>query len=130
MGQPVIHFEILTKDPDALATFYRQAFEWDADSAAAVPGAAGMPKYIIARPTGEEFPKQSINGGIGGLPPNGYEGHVTFYIAVDDVEAALQKVEALGGKRMMGPDKVPNGPEIGLFEDPQGHIVGVVRPDM
>lgn len=129
MGQPVVHFEIITKDPEALSAFYRDAFEWDV-SAFPGMGASGVPTYLIARPTGEEFPKQSINGGIGALPPNGYEGHVTFYIAVDDVEAGLQKVESLGGKRMMGPEQVPNGPVIGLFEDPQGHTIGLVKPDM
>jgi hypothetical protein len=28
---------------------------------------------------------------------------------------------------MMGPDKVPDGPEIGHFNDPEGHLVGVVK---
>jgi hypothetical protein len=26
----------------------------------------------------------------------------------------------------MGPDQVPGGPVIGLFNDPEGHMVGVV----
>ena len=29
---------------------------------------------------------------------------------------------------MMGPDKVPNGPAIGLFRDPEGHTIGLVDP--
>ncbi len=29
---------------------------------------------------------------------------------------------------MMGPDKVPNGPVIGLFRDPEGHTIGLVDP--
>ena len=35
--------------------------------------------------------------------PEGYGGHVTFYIEVPDVEAALAKAEELGGSRIMGP---------------------------
>jgi predicted enzyme related to lactoylglutathione lyase len=31
---------------------------------------------------------------------------------------------------MMGPDQVPNGPVIGLFTDPQGHVIGLVQPEM
>ena len=27
----------------------------------------------------------------------------------------------------MGPMQVPEGPEIGLFNDPEGHLVGVVK---
>jgi predicted enzyme related to lactoylglutathione lyase len=51
---------------------------------------------------------------------------VTFYVQVADVGATLDKVESLGGRRMMGPDSVPDGPTIGLFTDPQGHVIGVV----
>jgi predicted enzyme related to lactoylglutathione lyase len=127
---PVIHFEIASKDPDALGAFYAKAFDWSLDSSTYPGGGAGIPKYIVARPTGEEFPNgYGINGGIGGVC-DGYDGHVTFYIRVDDIEAALQKVEALGGKRVMGPADVPNGPSIGLFTDPQGHVVGLVDPRM
>lgn len=127
---PVIHFEIMSKDPDALSAFYRDAFGWDMDSATYPGGGAGAVKYIVARPTGEEMPSgYGINGGIGAAP-DGYDGHVTFYIRVDDVEEALQAVEARGGKRMTGPHKVPNGPTIGLFVDPQGHTIGLVDPDM
>jgi hypothetical protein len=27
---------------------------------------------------------------------------------------------------MMGPDKVMEGVEIGLFNDPEGHVIGVI----
>jgi len=57
----------------------------------------------------------------------GYDGHVTFYVEVPDVEAALLKAERLGGSRMMGPDKVMEGVEIGLFNDPEGHLIGLVK---
>jgi uncharacterized protein len=46
---------------------------------------------------------------------------------VPDVEAAFAKAENLGGSRMMGPEKVMEGVEIGLFNDPEGHTVGVVK---
>ena len=67
-----------------------------------------------------------IGGGIGG-GIEGYDGHVTFYVEVPDVEAALAKAESLGGARMMGPDKVMDQVEIGLLTDPEGHTIGVVR---
>ena len=44
-----------------------------------------------------------------------------------DVEAALAKAESLGGSRMMGPETVMDSVEIGLFNDPEGHLVGVVK---
>jgi predicted enzyme related to lactoylglutathione lyase len=48
-------------------------------------------------------------------------------VEVPDVEAALAKAESLGGKRTMGPDQVPGGPVIGLFQDLDGHTVGVAQ---
>ena len=44
------------------------------------------------------------------------------------MEAALAKAESLGGTRMMGPDKMSEVDiEIGLFTDPEGHVIGVVK---
>jgi predicted enzyme related to lactoylglutathione lyase len=67
-----------------------------------------------------------IGGGVGG-GPEGYDGHVTFYVEVPDVEAALAKAESLGGTRIMGPEKIMDQVELGLFRDPEGHVIGVVR---
>jgi uncharacterized protein len=67
-----------------------------------------------------------IPGGIGG-GMEGYDGHVTFYVEVTDIEAALATAEKLGGKRTMGPDEVPGGPTIAQFTDPEGHLVGLVQ---
>ena len=66
-----------------------------------------------------------IGGGVG-RGPEGYEGHVTFYVEVPDVEAALAKAEELGGSRMMGPEQMGPDLVIGMFGDPEGHVVGVV----
>ncbi len=52
---------------------------------------------------------------------------MTFYVEVPDVEAALARAEVLGGTRMMGPDEVMPGLVIGLFNDPEGHTIGLVK---
>jgi uncharacterized protein len=70
---------------------------------------------------------RGVGGGIAG-GPEGYEGHITFYVAVDDIEEALQKAESLGGTRIMGPEKVMEMIELGHFKDPEGHLIGVVKP--
>jgi predicted enzyme related to lactoylglutathione lyase len=59
--------------------------------------------------------------------PEGYDGHVTFYVEVPDVGATLEQAEKLGGRKMMGPDQVPGGPVIGLLTDPEGRVIGVVQ---
>jgi predicted enzyme related to lactoylglutathione lyase len=65
-----------------------------------------------------------IARGIGGGA--GYDPHVTFYVGVPDVEAALQKAERLGGKRSMGPERAPGTDlVVGHFTDPEGHLIGL-----
>ena len=44
-----------------------------------------------------------------------------------DVEASLAQAEALGGTRVMGPETIMDMVELGLFTDPEGHLVGVVK---
>ena len=48
-----------------------------------------------------------------------------FYVGVPSVEAALQRAESLGGKRVMGPERAPAGLVIGHFTDPEGNLIGV-----
>jgi uncharacterized protein len=120
MGQPVVHFEIVGKDADRLRTYYGELFGWqfDADNP--------MNYGIVQRDQNVSDEGVGIGGGIG-AGPEGYEGHVTFYVGVPDVEAALAKAESLGGSRMMGPERVMEQVEIGQFKDPEGRLVGVVR---
>jgi uncharacterized protein len=121
MGQPVMHFEVVGKDGPALQSFYSDLFGWKIESN------NPMSYGIVQREENLSPEGVGIGGGIG-QGPDGYAGHVTFYIGVPDVEAALAKAESLGGTRVMGPEKVMDQVELGHFTDPEGHLVGVVRP--
>jgi predicted enzyme related to lactoylglutathione lyase len=114
MPNPVVHFEVLGRDADALKRFFGDTFEWEMESM--------MPTYAMARPGGEG----GIDGGVGS-PPDGAGGHVTFYIQVEDLQAALDKVAANGGSTIAPPMDIPGGPSIALFADPEGHVVGLVK---
>jgi predicted enzyme related to lactoylglutathione lyase len=120
MGQPVVHFEVIGKDAESLQRYYSELFGWEIDTNN--PVSYG----IVARDGNTNPDGVGIGGGIG-AGPEGYGGHSTFYVEVPDVEAALAKAESLGGSRMMGPETVMEGVEIGLFTDPEGHVVGVVK---
>ena len=120
MGQPVVHFEVIGKDVEKLRSYYSELFGWEFDSD------NPMNYGIVQRDANVSDDGVGIGGGVGSAP-EGYEGHVTFYIGVPDVEAALAKAESLGGSRMMGPEKVMEEVEIGLFNDPEGHLIGVVK---
>ena len=114
MARPVVHFEVIGKDGAGLRSFYSELFGWTIN-------ADNPLNYGTVQADGG-----GIGGGIG-VGPEGYAGHVTFYVGVPDVEAALAQAESLGGSRTMGPEKVMEDIEIGLFQDPEGHLIGVVK---
>ena len=123
MGQPVVHFEVIGQDGDKLRRYYSELFGWEVN-------ADNEMGYGMVSREGNLSPEGiGIGGGIAGGPP-GYEGHVTFYVAVPDVEAALQKAASLGGTRVMGPETIMDSMVLGQFKDPEGHVIGLVRPEM
>jgi hypothetical protein len=122
MGQPVVHFEIIGKDGEGRRSYYSELFGWEFGEQ------IGPTNYAVVQREGNtNADGVGVGGGIG-TAPEGYGGHVTFYVEVPDVEAALAKAESLGGTRMMGPDKIPEANiEIALFTDPEGHTIGLVK---
>src|SRR2546426_11699114 len=101
MGQPVVHFEVVGKDGQKLRSYYSELFGWEFGDTMGPTNYAVTPRDGNTNSDGV-----GIGGGVG-TGPDGYGGHVTFYVEVPDVEATLAKAESLGGTRMMGPDKVP-----------------------
>jgi uncharacterized protein len=126
MGQPVVHFEVVGKDFEKLKSFYSDVAGWSYDDP---PGAGqeGVPPYaLVPRDGNTNRDGIGIGGGVG-VGPEGYDGHVTFYIEVPDVGVSLDQVEKLGGTKVMGPESMGEGLVIGLFNDPEGHTVGLVQ---
>jgi len=121
MGQPVVHFEVVGKDGGKLHRYYADLFGWEiqADN----PMKYGM---VDAKSNKTANGDTGIGGGVG-QGPEGYGGHVTFYVAVPDVEEALQKAETLGGTRVMGPEEIMGMVVLGQFKDPEGNLIGVVK---
>ena len=120
MGQPVVHFEVIGKDPEKLQSFYGDLFDWKMN-------ADNPMKYgAIDRESNLTSDGIGIGGGIG-TGPQGYEGHVTFYVGVPDIDGAIAKAEGLGGTKLMGPEKMAEGVEIGMFADPEGHVIGLFK---
>src|ERR1700730_13679571 len=85
MGNPVVHFDISGPDPEQLQTFYGELFGWKV-----IP----VPEmnYALVDTQGGS----GINGGIGASREG--PGLVAFYVMADDLQAVLDKAEALGGK--------------------------------
>jgi uncharacterized protein len=115
MGQPVVHFEVIGKDGEKLRSYYSELFGWEFGDV------IGPTNYAVVQRDGNtNADGVGIGGGVG-TGPEGYGGHVSFYVEVPDVEAAFAKAESLGGTRMMGPDNVPEADiEIALVHRPGG----------
>lgn len=111
-GNPVVHFEIGCKDLEGTTTFYTRLFGWAATS---VPFAALLNT-------------NSDKGVQGHITALGHEPHqyITFYIEVDEIPPVLEKIEAAGGKKILGPFPLPDGKQFAWFSDPGGNTVGLV----
>jgi predicted enzyme related to lactoylglutathione lyase len=113
MANEVGWFEVTGKDGKKLQDFYGGLFGWKID--ANNPMNYGM---TDASETG-------IGGGIG--PSQDGSSNLTFYVSVADLQASLDKAEKLGGKTVMPPMDVPDGPTIAMFADPEGNVVGLMK---
>src|SRR3954447_25664055 len=72
---------------------------------------------------GRDRRRGGINGGVG--DGENWSG-TRVYIAVPDLQEALDKIEAAGGKTVMPPQELPMV-TLALFEDPEGNTVGLVK---
>ena len=112
MKHPVMWFEVLGKDSVKLSQFYGTLFGWSF---------GGDPSsYGLVQSNGRGIP-----GGVGASYP-GTRDWVTFYVETSDVTASLAHAEQLGGRVVM-PRTVMPGVTLGIFEDPEGHAIGLVE---
>ena len=118
-GNPIGWFEVGTGDPEAARRFYREAFGWRFEV---------MGPYSIVT-TGDGH---ALQGGIQdtraalpeGTPPN----YAIPCVLVPDTAAACQRVEALGGKVLVGATPTPTGLTYAHVADPDGNHLGLFTP--
>jgi predicted enzyme related to lactoylglutathione lyase len=112
IGNPVVHFEIGCKDLAKTTAFYTGLFGWSP---------TGIPMASLLATNSPE----GIQGHITSLghEPNNY---VTFYIQVDDINDSLKKIEAAGGKKLVGPVTLPDKRQFAWFSDPEGNMVALI----
>jgi uncharacterized protein len=99
--------ELNSPDIEASAAFYRDLFGWRTQAF------EGMDDYLVI------FNGERSNGGIRKLDPPQMPPNWGVYFAVSDLDAALAKVEELGGTKQAGPIDI-GGPRIAVVQDPQG----------
>ncbi len=120
MGSPVVHWELWSENAERTADFYRTVFDWKITHHPEL-------NYRVAEPGGQ--------GGIGGgiMTPDRsgpWPGNMTFYIAVNDLDAYAKKITAAGGKIVVEKQQVPGMGSFSLFADPDGRVMGIWKEAM
>ena len=118
MGNPIIHVEVVGRDAKAIQQFYGKLFDWNLNTD--LPGG-----YGIAEKAGGEGPDFGA-----GPSQDGGAGHVTFYVRVPDIDAALARATALGGATIMPKFSPAPNTWLALFADPEGHVIGLTEGAM
>jgi len=118
MGNAVVHWELMSKDPGKVADFYAKIFGWKVQYHPEI-------NYRVVE-TGAPKEMPGINGGIVKPDREGqWPGNMLFYILVDDLSAYRKKVVAAGGKIHVEEQKVPGMGKFSLFTDPEGRMMGL-----
>ena len=115
MGRPVVHWELMSKDPARVADFYEKVFDWKTQH---------LPEmnYRFVETGGQG----GINGGIIQPPrPEPWPGNMTLYIDVEDLADYRQRIVAAGGKILIEEQDVAGMGAFSLFTDPEGRMMGL-----
>jgi len=115
MPNPVLQFQILSKNPDETAKFYSDLFDWKVD--------ASNPVGYRKINTGSS---EGIQGGIWPAPPQALN-FVQLFAGVDNVSAFVQKAVTLGAQQNIPPTTLPDGDEMAVLLDPHGISFAVWR---
>jgi len=111
MSNPVVFFEIGCQNKARTEEFYSKLFDWKLrreEAATTIDTDGGIAGHIISL----------------GHEPRHY---TMFYVQVDDVQAALDKAEALGAKTLVPVIEIPTG-SFAWLADPEGNTIGLIKP--
>jgi len=125
---PVVHFEMPYEDKNRMANFYAKAFGWKPEMLG-----PDMGEYVVVKTSESEdngTPKERgmINGGFYKKPEDPLGQHPSVVIAVGDMNEAIKKISAEGGKVLGEPMDIPG---IGLyagFMDTEGNRLSILQP--
>jgi uncharacterized protein len=127
---PVVHFEMPYEDRDRMAEFYGKAFGWETNKLGPEMG-----NYVVAMTDKSDqngpLEKGRINGGF--YKKSKDNQYPSVVISVEDIQAAMEKVEESGGtiigaSKGKEPDNIPG---VGLYisiQDTEGNRVGMLQP--
>ena len=109
--------ELLAIDREKASAFYRALFGWQNGGTESSSGY----DYQLVSLGGQTFGGLTTKPAIVKLP------FWLFYFGVGDIDAAVERVKACGGRILEGPLEVPGG-YIARCEDPQGAMFALMGP--
>lgn len=124
---PVVHFEMPYEDRERLSEFYAKAFGWNMNSLGEEMG-----NYVLAYTTETDenhmvMRPGAINGGF--FPKCSDTPQVpSVVIAVENIIAAMKKVEEAGGSLLGAPIEIPGIGQYVSFTDTEGNRVSLLQP--
>jgi hypothetical protein len=122
MSGRVVHFEIPFDDGDRARAFYRDAFEWTIME---------MPEMsytmVGTGPSGDQGPTEPGYIGGGMMAREGFYQGPMITIDVDDIDAALARIEQLGGKTVQPRQDMGEMGSAAYFTDPEGNLMGLYQ---
>jgi len=123
MSGRVVHFEIPFDDGERARAFYRDAFGW-------VINEYPEMHYDIVQtgPVGDDgFPAQPGYVGGGMIRRESPTDRPVITIDVDDIDAALARIEELGGMAVLGRQDVGDMGYAAYFKDVEGNLMGLFQ---
>lgn len=122
MSGRVVHFEIPFDDGDRARSFYQSAFGWTI-----MPMPEMGYTMVGTGPTGDQGPTEPGYIGGGMMEREGFYQGPVIVVDVDDIDAALTKVEQLGGKTVRPRLDMGDMGSAAYFTDPEGNLMGLYQ---
>ena len=123
MSGRVVHFEVPFDDADRARSFYQDAFGWNM-----MPMPEMSYTMVSTGPSGEAGPSEPgyIGGGL--TERSEFLQGPVVTVDVEDIDAALAKVEQLGGKTARPRQDLGGGMGYtAYFTDPEGNLMGLYQ---
>ncbi len=117
MGNPFVHVELHTQDPETAKKFYKGLFDWQLED---VPEM----NYTIIK-VGE-----GVGGGIMKSPMPDSLPQWVPYMLVDAIDASTEKARSLGAKVLVDVTDIPDVGQFSMFLDPTGAAFALFQPKM
>ena len=121
MNGKIIWSELMTRDYEAAKAYFADVLGWTYKDMEGMGG-----RYTIAH-LGEE-PVAGIGDSVAMNLPDEIPSHWMTYIAVDDIDSAVERTEAAGGTVKNKPFDVPGVGKIAIVADPSGAVFGFTQP--